>query len=160
MHPVVEEGTTSLSAWAVLDGVEEDDTVQMEISSPAGDVWSFTAGKQTVGDRVWWGTSRLSVQHPVAGSYHISFIRGDGKTAAADVTLSRLEPESAMPTLSSDGKTVSWSGASLSWTATTADGDILASGTADGEVAIPEGALQMRFALFDGAVTQIATVEL
>jgi hypothetical protein len=133
--------------------LKEQDVVQMEVTSPVGDRWTFTASAVKIGAVSYWGSARLAAPQPVQGVYHFKAMRQDGKVVEEDFPITWGDRDADLPQISLGNAVVSWSPSSLSlgYEFRKKDGTMLAAGDGKSGLAIPKDAASLTLAMHDDA---------
>lgn len=146
-----EDGEKAIAVFATFS-MKAGDTVQMEVTSPVGDVWSFSSQGLDVNGTVYWGSSNLQSQELIQGMYHLKAMRQDGKTVEKNVIIEWGDDLLGLPPVSVVGSRVVWQeGLELGYAFRSPDGVVLTKGNAKGGVDIPKNAARLSVSLHDVA---------
>jgi hypothetical protein len=149
--PVYDEDSKaeSLALFATFN-VPTDQQVQMEITSPQGDVWTLMADPVQIGELWYWGSSLLEHQDLQPGTYHLKAMRRDGKVLQTDVSVRwDGEPPALPEAFVSDGQ-LQWKGkATLAYRFLSSSGVVISSGEGESGVVIPKEAARLELSHHD-----------
>ncbi len=149
---VKREGETFLAVWVEPSGVEEGQSLQMEVLSPSSLSWTLEPLVAMTGDDTWYGSSSLLLPFQEEGEYQVHVMRSDGKRTECSFSLPSQKAGQSLDAFSFTGNDVSWEdGRSLSWRSYDREGAEVGEGVSDGKVSVQDNVKSISFCWYDEA---------